>query len=199
MDPGWLNNIIRSYRDTGDVLPAFDQQLDAFASGEPLDGVRHRIDPSDHEIRTEAANFVLHAVRRSIQDHVLCEAEADAIEELKYVFGLDEGDLPSLQPAQTRDFLSSEIESMVADGAIDDAESLRKSGLQRALGLGYDQFLFLAQDGMRPVVERILEDARHERRHGGSSPSVERLKRLRTFVRIDFEALEAIWPTAPRG
>ena len=127
--------------------PAFDQQLDAFTTGEPLDGVRHRIDPSDHEMRTEAANFILHAVRRSIQDHVLCESEADAIEELKYVFGLDEGDLPSLQPAQTRDFMSSEIGAMVADGAIDDAESLRKSGLQRALGLGYDQFLFLAQDG----------------------------------------------------
>ncbi|MDR6992253.1 hypothetical protein [Luteimonas sp. 3794] len=198
MDPDWLNGVIRNFRDSGAVLPAFDRRLDALTG----DTDQHESvpdDSSDHEIRAEAASFVLHAIRDSLHDHILSETEADAIEALKYGLGLDEGDLQALQHVRTRDFLSSEIESMLADGAIDDSESLRKSGLQRALGLGYDQFLFLAQDGMRPAVERILEDARHERRHGGGSPSLDRLKRLRTFVRIDFDALEAIWPNAPRG
>lgn len=189
--PDVLLDAIRTYMEGHPVPPAFFQCLERLeAQGFSL---VHDPGASLHEVRWHAADFVIHYIELALDDHHLSECEIQNIASLKRIYRLEEGDLLEIQRQRIADLLRLEMARILADEHVDDPEVMHQSDLQRALGLGYDQYLQLTRESIRPVVDRILDDAR-----GGSerqrSDIIRKLQALQTVVRIDRETMTAIWP-----
>jgi hypothetical protein len=144
-------------------------------------------------IRWSAAGFIIHYIEFVLDDHRISEGEMGNILALKRIFSLEEEDLLALQENAIADLLRMEMEKVLADEHVDDAEAMHQSDLQRALGLGYDDYLRLTRASIRPLVERMLAQARDQ---GGAQreDTLRKLQGLQTVLRIDPATMTAIWP-----
>lgn len=111
---------------------------------------------------------------------------------LKRIFLLEE-DLLTLRRNAIAELLQLEMEKVLADEYVDDAEAMRQSDLQRALGLGYDDYLRLTRENIRPLVDRMLTQARGHSR-SQQEAILRKLQGLQTVLRIDPDTMTAIWP-----
>lgn len=152
---------------------------------DPAASVRH--------VRWSAASFLIHYVGFVLDDHRISEVEMDNIIALGRMFDLEERDVVSMHRDAVAGLLRVEMEKMLADEHVDDLEVMHQADLQRALGLGYDDYLRLTRESIRPVVDRLLAEAR-----GGSKRQqdevIRRLQALQTVVRVDPETMTAVWP-----
>src|SRR5690606_7682695 len=106
---------------------------------------------------------------------------------------LDEGDLLSMHRPAIAGLLRTEMEKILADEHVDDLEVMHQGDLQRALGIGFDDYLDLSRETIRPVVERLLRESRgHGKRQ--QDEIIRRLQALQTVLRVDLETMTAIWP-----
>lgn len=144
------------------------------------------------DIRRDAAAFVIHYVALTLCDHRISPDEMDNILVLKRIYGLDEGDLLALQRPALAHLLGREMAQILIDEQVDRSEDIHQSDLQRALGLGYDEYLQLTRQMIRPIVERQLERARSEPSERGEI--LRKLQGLRRVLQVDTETMTAIWP-----
>jgi len=185
-----LLQAIATYRDTRMVPDAFTRCLDRLQE-QGLSLVR---DPetSTPGVRRDAADFIVHYVELALDDHRISSTEMDHIFALKRIYSLEEGDILALQKPAISELLSQEMMLILADDQVDDTEALLQSDLQRAFDLGYDDYLQLTRDTLRPVVEQLLEQAR------GKSPQqqhliIKKLQGLQTVLRINTSTMTALW------
>ncbi|NZA26556.1 hypothetical protein H0E84_09170 [Luteimonas sp. SJ-92] len=189
--PNCLLKAIRDYRAQHALPQPFSECLDRLEA----QGFSLLREPaaSDRGVRWHAAGFVVHYVALALDDHRVSEREMGNILALKRIYRLDEGDLLALQRQAIADLLRLETAKLLADERVDDLELMHQADLQRALGLGYDEYLRLTRDSIRPVVEQMLEEAR-----GGSGQRqdeiIRRLQALQTVLRVDRATMTAIWP-----
>ena len=101
--------------------------------------------------------------------------------------------LLALQRHAVTDLLRLEMTKILADEHVNDPEVMHQADLQRALGLGYDEYLKLTRESIRPVVDQILDDARG-RSEQQQNEIIRRLQALQTVLRIDKTTMTAIWP-----
>lgn len=146
-----------------------------------------------HSVRWGAASFIIHYVEFMLDDHRISESEMANILALKRMFSLEEEDLLTLQRNAIEDLLRVEMEKVLADERVDDAEAMHQSNLQRALGLGYDDYLQLTRASVRPLVERMLTQARNQSREQ-QEHILRKLQGLQTVLRVDPDTMTAIWP-----
>jgi hypothetical protein len=148
---------------------------------------------SAHSVRWGAASFIIHYVEFMLDDHRISESEMANIFALKRMFSLEDEDLLILQRNAIEDLLRVEMEKVLADERVDDAEAMHQSNLQRALGLGYDDYLRLTRASVRPLVERMLTQARNQGRQQ-QEHILRKLQGLQTVLRVDPDTMTAIWP-----
>ena len=98
-----------------------------------------------------------------------------------------------MQRHAVTDLLRLEMTKILADEHVNDPEVMHQADLQRALGLGYDEYLKLTRESIRPVVDQILDDARG-RSEQQQNEIIRRLQALQTVLRIDKTTMTAIWP-----
>lgn len=146
-----------------------------------------------HEVRWNAADFIIHYVAHALDDHRISETEMGNILSLKRIYSLDEGDLLALQRHAVSDLLCSEMAKILADEHVNDLEVMHQNDLQRALGLGYDQYLQLTRESIKPVVNQILDDVKG-RSEQQQNEIIRRLQALQTVLRVDKATMTAIWP-----
>ncbi|HEU4797418.1 MAG TPA: hypothetical protein VFT63_00740 [bacterium] len=151
------------------------------------------LEASIYEVRWNAADFVLHYVARALDDHRISEREMGNILALKRIYALDEGDLLALQRDAIAELLRVEMAMILADEDVNELEVMHQADLQRALGLGYDEYLQLTRESIRPLVDRILDDAKG---HGEQQQNeiIRRLQALQRVFRVDRTTMTAIWP-----
>lgn len=189
--PSCLAQAIADYRAQYAFSPEFSEALDRLEEHgfsmvrDPAAAVRH--------VRWSAASFLIHYVGFALDDHRISDAEMANIVALGRIFDLEEGELLSMHRGAIAELLRVEMEKMLADERVDDLEVMHQNDLQRALGLGYDDYLQLTRESIRPVVDRLLNQAR-----GGSRREqdeiIRRLQALQTVVRIEPETMTAAWP-----
>ncbi|WP_024892124.1 hypothetical protein [Luteimonas huabeiensis] len=155
-----------------------------------------RVPEAEHpDVRRCAADFIVDYVEHALDDHRICDEEMGRIATLKSIFAMREGDLHALNRHRIAELVALEMERMLIDERVEDAELLQQAALQRALDLGFDQFLALARAPVERIVERLLAQARQagpEARAG----VLRRIGALQTVVRIDTTTLTATWPGA---
>lgn len=185
-----LSASIADYRARYAFSPEFSGALDRLEKH----GLSQIRDPaaSSGNVRRCAARFLIHYIAFVLDDHRICEREMENIVALGSIFGLEEGDLLAMHRSAVADLLRVEMEKMLADDHVDDLEVMHQADLQRALGLGYDDYLRLTRESIRPVVERLLDEAR-----GASTrrrnETLRRLQELQTVLRVDPKTMTAIW------
>ena len=156
--PKGLAQAIADYRARHTVSSEFSACLDRLeAQGFSL---LQKPAASTHAVRSSAAGFVIHYIEFVLDEHRISESETMNILALKRIFSLEEEDLLALQRHAIADLLRVEMEKVLADERVDDAEAMHQADLQRALGLGYDDYLRLTRESIRPMVERLLMQAR---------------------------------------
>lgn len=189
--PTCLLEAIREYRAERAIPEVFARCLDRLEK----QGFFLIRDPevSIHEVRWNAADFIIYYIERALDDHRISEQEKENILSLKRIYALDEGDLLALQRHAVSDLLRSEMAKILADEHVDDLEVTHQNDLQRALGLGYDQYLQLTRESIKPVVNQILDDAKG-RSEQQKDEIIRKLQALQTVLRVDRTAMTAIWP-----
>lgn len=189
--PDCLLQAIASYREQYAFSPEFSDALERLERlgfsilRDPAADLRH--------VRWSAASFLIHYIASVLDDHRIDDTKMGNIAALGRIFALDEGDLLAMHRSAVADLLRAEMEQILADAHVSDLESMHQADLQRALGLGYDDFLQLTRESLRPLVDRMLVEARHEtgpQRH----ELVRRLQSLQTVISIDLETMTAVWP-----
>ncbi|MCL7714441.1 hypothetical protein [Stenotrophomonas mori] len=185
-----LLQAIQAYRETHAVTGLFAQCL-ARLEDKGFSLLRDP-DASAPDVRHGASALIVHCIASALDDHRISPTEMDSISALKRIYAIEEGDLLALQKAAIHDLLSQEMQRILADEQVDRAEALLQSDLQRALDLGYDDYLRLTRSSLRPVVERLLAAAR-ESTPGQQRRILRKLQKLETVLRIDPSTLTAIW------
>lgn len=189
--PACLLHAIHSYRDAHVIDGHFALCLDRLQ--EQGFSLFRETDAKIPDVRRDAASFVIHYIALALDDHRISPQEMENILTLKHIYALDEGDLLALQQPAVAELLEWEMSQILSDEHVDRAEAIHQSDLQRALGLGYDQYLRLTREALRPVVERLLEQARvRPDEHAGV---LRNLQGLQTVLRIDTTTMTAIWST----
>lgn len=189
--PSCLAQAIADYRAQYAFSPEFSDALDRLeAQGfsmfrDPAASVRH--------VRWSAASFLIHYVAFVLDDHRISDVEMANILALGRIFDLEEGELLTMHRGAIAELLRVEMEKMLVDEHVDDLELMHQSDLQRALGLGYDDYLQLTRESIRPVVNQLLARARDGSRQQ-QEEIIRRLQALQTVIRIDPETMTAIWP-----
>lgn len=185
-----LSQAIAEYRAQYSFSPEFSSALDRLEEDE-LSQVR---DPAatSRQVRWSAASFLIHYIAFVLDDHRICEREMGNIVALERIFDLEEGDLLAMHRSAVAGLLQVEMEKMLADDHVDDLEVMHQGDLQRALGLGYDDYLQLTRESIRPVVERLLNGARGASRQQ-QDEIIRRLQALQTVLRVDPKTMTAIW------
>lgn len=190
MVPACLSHAISSYLETNKPQARFSACLDRLQE----QGLALVRDPEAElaEVRQEAALFVIEYISLALRDHHVSPEEMDNILALKRIYALDEGDLLALQQPAISRLLSREMAQILVDEHVDRDEAIHQSDLQRALGLGYDQFLQLTRQMIRPIVERQLERAR-------TMPAerervLRQLQGLGRVLQVDTATMTAVWP-----
>lgn len=188
--PDCLSRAIADYRAQYDFPAGFSQALDRLE----VQGLAQVRDPaaSVQDVRWSAGSFLVHYVGFVLDDHRISESEMENIVALGRIFNLDEGDLLSMHRPAIAALLRTEMEKMLADDHVDDLEVMHQADLQRALGLGYDEYLQMTRESTRPVVDRMLAQARMGSRQQ-QGEIIRRLQALQTVLRIDRDTMTAVW------
>lgn len=193
--PDCLSQAIADYRARYAFSQEFSEALDRLEQHglsrvrDPAADVRH--------VRWSAASFLIHYIASVLDDHRICDREVENIVALGRIFNLDEGDLLAMHRSEVADLLRVEMEKMLADEHVDDLEVMHQADLQRALGLGYDDYLQLTRESIRPVVDQMLGEAKGRNRRQ-QDEIIRRLQALQTVLRVDPETMTAVWPAEPR-
>ncbi|MGY1457341.1 hypothetical protein ACW5F0_01620 [Luteimonas sp. A534] len=189
--PVCLSEAIRSYRAEREFSEVFSQCLDKLET----QGFSLVRDPaaSDDDVRWHAADFVIHYIALALDDHRISEREYGYILMLKRVYALEEGDLLMLQRHAIAELLCLEMTNILEDEHVNDPEIMHQADLQRVLDLGFDEYLELTRESIRPVVDRVLDDAKGRSEHY-QNEVIRRLQGLQTVIRIDKATMTAIWP-----
>ena len=185
-----LSQAIAEYRAQYAFSPEFSSALDRLEE----DGLSQVRDPTatSRQVRWSAASFLIHYIAFVLDDHRICEREMENIVALGRIFDLEEGDLLAMHRSAVADLLQVEMEKMLADDRVDDLEVMHQGDLQRALGLGYDDYVQLTRESIRPVVERLLNEARGASRQQ-QDETIRKLQALQTVLRVDPKTMTAIW------
>lgn len=114
---------------------------------------RHRL---SHEpwFRKQCLDLVLGFLQTLLDSGPLTSEAQEELFWLKRSLAVREGELFDYRPAEITALLGGQMEAILADGAVDDAEERYQVELQRALDLGYDQYLALS----RRAIEDTLRD-----------------------------------------
>ena len=102
----------------------------------------------------EMVDLVLYFLRWCLDDHKITAAEIEALNELRLLLDIQDGDLYRERKDAIRALLERQIDWMEADFRITYAEELYLVDLQRIFDLSYDQLLELS----RPHVAEILDN-----------------------------------------
>ena len=102
----------------------------------------------------EMVDLVLYFLRWCLDDHKITAAEIEALNELRILLDIQDGDLYGERKVVIRELLERQIDWMEADFRISYAEELYLVDIQRIFDLSYDQLLELS----RPHVAEILDN-----------------------------------------
>lgn len=194
-----LASAVASFCDEEIVPASFVARLATLAaSGPSIPDETEAEDEPEH--RKLAAGFVLHYVSLALTDHSLSPDEQTLIRQLKRHFSLEEGDLPRLQRHAVAMLLQNEMSVILRDATVDGAEQIHQVDLQKALDLGYDQFLELIEPSIKPIVESLLAQLRANPfpNPGLREAVFKRLQLLNVVIPIDPQTLEVEW-SPPTG
>lgn len=149
----------------------------------------------DPETAASLAGFVVFVVAAVLADHALSPDEKSRMRLLKCLLRIEEGDLLRYQRQAIKEILAAEMGLILYDAWVDEGEAVHQADLQSAFDLGYDQWLELTEEHIRPVVDQFLAQAMAD---GYASPAektaiLRHLTRLNTVVRLDLDEMEAQW------
>jgi hypothetical protein len=117
--------------------------------------VKHRTQDLS-TFKTEMLDLVLFYIKCCLQDHRLSAAEKAAIDYLKGMLKIDEGDFYNFKRNETKELLTLEIIRILDDKNVDTAEALYKVDLQKLFGLSYDEFLDLTMAPVHGIVDDMI-------------------------------------------
>src|ERR1043166_5042771 len=111
---------------------------------------------NDRSFRGILLDWILDYIRQALASRPLAAEVADAVEPMKHVLGIREGDFYNFRPLEIKAILCGQLDLILEDGVLEDHEELAQASLQRAFDLGYDQYLALT----RPRYEIALQEIR---------------------------------------
>jgi hypothetical protein len=95
--------------------------------------------PDDtQELKHELLDVLLFFIEQCLDDHSLSDDEQIALDHLKRLFRVREGDFYTLRRDAIADMFRGEISRILEDGKVDRLEALHQVSLQRAFDLSYD-------------------------------------------------------------
>jgi hypothetical protein len=103
-------------------------------------------------------DLLLYYLRHVLSDHRLAPDEQITIRELKVLLRISEGDFTAHRRAEVAALLTEQLERMLHDDLIDNAEALQQVELQRAFDLSYDEYLALTRPAIEAAVERLIRE-----------------------------------------
>lgn len=106
----------------------------------------------EHWFRAGALDLVLAFISHLLVGGKLSADDVVAIRLLKTALHVREGDFIAHRPAETAEILESQLEEILADNRIEEAEDLYMVELQAAFDLSYDEYLQLVR---RPLANAI--------------------------------------------
>jgi hypothetical protein len=106
------------------------------------------------ELKLELLDILVYFIEQCLEDHSLSEEEQSALQCLKRLFRIAEGDFYTLKRDAITDSFRGEISRILADQTVDRSEVLDEVSLQPAFDLSYDQYLEVT----REYVVRIVDD-----------------------------------------
>lgn len=141
---------------------------------------RHHL---SHEpwFRKQCLDLVLGFLQALLDSAPLTSEAQEELLWLKRSLAVREGELFDYRPAEITALLAGQMEAILADGAVDDAEERYQVELQRALDLGYDQYLALSRRAIEEAL-RDLELRLAMRQSASEDPSLrERIRALQSL------------------
>lgn len=112
---------------------------------------------------------------RRLSDGQLAELRA-----LRSFLHVRDGEFAENRPAEVASIVREQVEEILADAVINDAEDVYQVEFQAAFGLGYDDYLSMA----RIVFERVWSDLQREESAGNGSPAERKRAALGPIVRM---------------
>jgi len=194
-EPLQLESVIRTFLDEGPVPPVLASRLNALAEqGASVPAASEDpLEPAPDELIAAAA-FLVYYIGMALEDHHLSEEEQRQILALKRYLRLEEGDLLRSQRQAVTNLLLAEMGLILRDARVESAEEMHQVDLQRALDLGYDQFLDLVEDAIRPLVDDIFNELRDDpHREDLRERAITRLQLLCTVVPLDPQTFQVQW------
>ena len=116
-------------------------------------GVRHQ-----DWFRKDLSNLLIGIVEAILQDGPITATDQLQLDQLKECLSLRSGDLAKYEPHAVATLLDSQVEMLLEDSEIDPSEDLYQVELQRALDLGYDEYLAFVWPVMDRVMNRLMSD-----------------------------------------
>lgn len=152
-------------------------------------------DLPDSETAASLAGFLVLVIAAALVDHALSPEEKSRIRLLKHLLRIEEGDLLRYHRQGIKEVLAAEMGMILYDASVDESEAVHQVDLQSAFDLGYDQWLEITEEYIRPIVEQFLSHAMVD---GHASPAekaaiLRRVARLNTVVRLDLNEMAAEW------
>jgi hypothetical protein len=132
--------------------------------------------------RKQVADIALGFIEDCLADGALSEHALADIHALNACLSLDKGAYFKLRPAEVGALLGEELDRILDDDLITDAEELYQVELQAAFGLGYDEYLLLT----RRAFERAFAQLSRSADMGGPSAvdAKRKLKALEPIYRL---------------
>jgi len=155
-------------------------ELDASAT----DAICHKHDVSREPwFRRQLLDLVLGYVAAALENGPLTAEHQANVRALRRCLRMADGEFAELRSSEVAALLGEQLDRILEDGQVDDAEELYQVELQAAFGLSYDQYLALT----RAVIERAYAALRMQLGQFGDSPLATRRK---------LEALEPLYKLA---
>ena len=160
--PRYIHKIFANYPKHRDLSPESQSVLKTIQSRKSKDFKLERLVAAEIEFGKdyrqrhldEMLDFLLYFLGECLKDHKITGGEIAALEELRALLDIQDGDLYNKRKDEIRKLLASQIDWMEDDFRITRTEELYLVDLQRIFDLSYDQLLELT----RPHVTEILNN-----------------------------------------
>lgn len=132
----------------------------------------------EHWFRNDRLDLVLGYVRAALEAGPLDRERQRDVTHLKEWLEIAEGEFATHRPVEVATLLQGQLEVILDDREISEAEDLYQVELQRAFDLGYDQYLAFT----RTVLERVRSDLSMVNADALAGPARARLRRQRAAL-----------------
>lgn len=122
-------------------------------------------------LKESLLDLILYYAERCIQDHELSDEEQQNIWILCTIFRVEDGDFVKFRERAVQNIITTQISWILKDRFVSNSEELLQSNIQRAFGLGYDQYVNFA----KPIIKTHIKELEEMYSNSQSSTDKEKI------------------------